>query len=422
MSRDVEFKQQSLVLLLAAWVVLASIGCQGADDSSAKSQAAADQPGLYMKVQLSRPVKMAKLKPGDVVEGDLARDVYSADRKLFSAGSPVRMTVDHLEKRKRARNDHWPWAVQAFMPRHENYPIFKSATVAQGQDESLLDVSMISISRLREVHPKAKKEKSSTADPGEVEVNKVRSRKMATPMVVLEAFESQGPTPEVKGETETSEQHPTAVGTLPAGTRCKILLLGNVSASRSKAGDEVPARLLEPVILNSRVVLPAGSLFKGKVAKQTSPRWLSRPGSLYLIFTEVTLPEGTRLPIAASLAGAELDERSHTRMDSEGRLRGEHPGKAWMAINLGVSVGIAKVTDDGLQLIVEALVSTATDVSTAGTGRIISSCVSGLYMATRHGRDVVLPRFTEMELSLDHPLSLNPPPQIQAAFIPEAEK
>jgi hypothetical protein len=160
-------------------------------------------------------------------------------------------------------------------------------------------------------------------------------------------------------------------------------------------------------MLNSKVILPAGSMFEGKVLKKTPPRMLSRAGSLYLTFTDLTLPDGRRLSIAASLAGAELDARSHTKIDSEGQLHGEHPGKAWMAINLGVTAGIAKVSDDSIQLIIELIVSTATDVSTAGTGRIVAGCASGLFMITRHGRDVTLPRFTEMAISLDRPISLN---------------
>jgi hypothetical protein len=148
-------------------------------------------------------------------------------------------------------------------------------------------------------------------------------------------------------------------------------------------------------------------MFEGKILKQTPPRWLSRAGSLYLTFTELTLPDGNRISISASLAGAELDQSSHTRMDAEGRLHGERPGKAWMAINLAVSAGISKEVDDGVQLILEAIVSTATDASTAGTSRIVASCISGLYMVTRRGRDVVLPRFTEMDISLDRPVSLN---------------
>jgi hypothetical protein len=88
-----------------------------------------------------------------------------------------------------------------------------------------------------------------------------------------------------------------------------------------------------------------------------------------------------------------------------------------MAINLGVTAGLSKEIDDGVQLVIEAIVSAATDASTAGTARIVSSCVSGLYMATRHGRDVVLPRFTEMDISLDRPVSLNTPAQIASSVV-----
>jgi hypothetical protein len=168
----------------------------------------------------------------------------------------------------------------------------------------------------------------------------------------------------------------------------------------------VQARLLEPVFLNSRLVLPAGTLFEGKVVKKTPPRWGSRAGSLALTFTGLTLPGGNAIPVAASLAGAELDRRSHTKIDSEGQLRGERPGMAWMAINMGVTAGLTKEVDDATQLIVEAIVSTATDASTAGAARIVSSCISGIYMVSRHGRDVVLPRFTEMDIALDRPLSV----------------
>jgi hypothetical protein len=360
---------------------------------------------------------MSKLKPGDNVEGTLSRDVYSADRKLFASGGGVRLTVDHLEKRKRTRNDHWPWVVNFFTPRHENYPVFKTATVTQGDSESTLQVSLVSVSRMREVHAKAKTKKSgqpSSTDSGAVVVSPMNAKKPPTSTMVLEAF-GLGDVPSAdKGQSETAsnpvdrnEMDPSE--TLPAGTHCKILLLGQVSASKSKLGDVVEARLIEPVLLNSKVFLPAGSIVEGKVIKKTPPRWLSRAGSLYLTFTEVRLPGGEQFPIAASLAGAELDERSHTRMDAEGRLHGERPGKAWMAINLGMTAGVAKEVDDGLQLVIEAIVSTATDVSTAGTARIAASCASGIYMATRHGRDVILPRFTEMDISMDRPLSLGTP-------------
>jgi hypothetical protein len=404
MPKRVSWKTTLSLALLAAVLAAGSTSYSAANDLPSGTPGT----GLYIKVRLSNPVKISKLKPGDTVEGSLSRDVYAADRKLFPSGSKVRLTVDRMEKRKRMRNDHWPWVVQAFTPRHEKYPAFTSATVVGEKGDSSLQVSLISISRMREVQAKAKKNQPSgqaNANTGAIEATRPSAAKTRTPTMVLEAFGTENSSAPVDGINEAPD---SPKETLPVGTRCKILLLGSVSASKSKPGDAIRARVLEPVLLNSTVVIPAGSLIAGKVVKRTPPRWLSRGGSLYMTFTEITLPGGNRFPIAASLAGAELDVQSHTRMDAEGRLHGERPGKAWMAINLGVTGGIAKEVDDGLQLVIEAIVSTATDVSTAGTARIAASCASGLYMATRRGRDVILPHFTELDISLDRPLSLNP--------------
>ncbi|HUA14711.1 MAG TPA: hypothetical protein VMG31_05390 [Verrucomicrobiae bacterium] len=402
--------RNGVFIVIAAAMGVGAAYCQ-APGGAVSAKASPPDAGLYLKVVLADRVRLSKLKPGEVVEGSLARDVYAADRELFNAGSPVRLTVDHMEKRKRTPNDHWPGVIKLFTPRHENYPVFKTADVTQASGESRLQVSLISVSRLREVHAAARKSKSnasSSADHGAVEVKQPYIKKAATPTMVFEAFllENAGSGGRSEPPPSSAEPSPAGLAIIPADTRCHILLLGDVSASKSKPGDVVRARLLEPVLLNSRVVLPAGSVFEGRVVRRTPPRWLSRAGSLYLSFTQLTLPEGTGLPITASVAGAELDRRSHTRIDSEGQLHGERPGKAWMAINLGVTAGLAKEADDTVQVIVEAIVSTATDASTAGTARIVASCVSGLYMVTRRGRDVVLPRFTEMDLSLDRPVTV----------------
>jgi hypothetical protein len=415
--------------LLAAATLAGSIFCMAQESASSTPVPTSANASLYVKVQLDKAVKISKLKPGDTVEGKLARDVYSADRELFPAGSRVRLAVDHLERRRRIPDDHWPWVVKVFTPRHEPYPIFKTATISGVEGESSLQVSLISISRKREVNAQAKKKKSGqqNADAGSVEVSKsggvYGSGKLAMPMMVLEAFSVAAEKAASAGATSSeaeAESELSGLETLQAGTACKILLLGNVSASKSKAGDVIQARLIEPVLVNSRVVLQPGSLFQGRVVKRTPPRWGSRAGSLYITFTGVTLPGGNLIPMAASLAGAELDRGSHTRIDAEGQLRGERPGKAWMAINIGVTAGLSKEVDDATQLLVEALISSATDASTAGTARIVSSCISGIYMVSRRGRDVVLPRFTEMDISFDRPLSVTRSADTAAAVVHRA--
>ncbi|HEY6763355.1 MAG TPA: hypothetical protein VI386_01175 [Candidatus Sulfotelmatobacter sp.] len=413
------FFRSSTVLFLGAVLSLTPTFCRASDGPPDP-----EASGLYLKVRLDNPVKFSKLSAGDKVKGTLTRDVYSQDLELFPAGDRVELTVDHLEKRRRVLNDHWPWVIKAFTPRRQAYPVFKTALVSgpanaapnasnerTSRTGSALQVALISVNNTRDVHAQSKRNVNGGSASGEVEVAgsdkkmpSAHAKKPAFPTMVLEAFGS-----EVRNPAGTDAAHSTmdlGDAILPAGTACKILLLTNVSASKSRPGDMVQARLLEPLRMNSRVVLPAGTLFDGIVVKKSPPRWGSRAGSLSLTFTGITLPGGNRVAVAASVTGAELDQRSHTRIDAEGQLHGERPGKLWMAINLGVSGGLAKVADDGTQLVIEAIISTATDISTAGTARIVASCVAGIFMLSRHGRDVVLPRFTEMDISLDRPLSV----------------
>lgn len=354
---------------------------------------------LYVKAALNGQVKTSKLKSGDVVEGVLAQPVYSGSREFLPAGSKLRATVDKLERRKRPRNNHWPWVIQAFTPRHENFPTFQSATVTLPDGQEVpLNVSLISIGRRTSTH--------AMKPAGDPSAPKNSGKDKTKPPLIMTL---QANSTAVGGSTESSAPVASGPVTLATGTGAKVILISGVSASKSSAGDTVQARLVEPVRIGSTVVLPEGTVFEGRVVKSKKPKWLSRSGSLLLNFTSLMLPNGGNTnPIAASITEAEVDPASHTKIDPEGQLKGS-TGKAWMIINIGVTGGIAKVADDGLQLLIEALSSTATDASTAGTGRIIAICAGGIFMITRHGRDVILPPFAEMNIILDRPVSLEIP-------------
>jgi hypothetical protein len=197
-----------------------------------------------------------------------------------------------------------------------------------------------------------------------------------------------------------------------AGTEARVVLLEDLSASGSRPGAIFHARLLEPVFVGSAVALPAGSIFEGKITKSRGPRMLSRSGSLAVLFSHLRLPDGGTMPLEASLSGVDLTNTSHTKIDAEGQLHGDRTGAAWMLINLGVTGGVAKVVDDGTQLAMQAVIAGATDASTAGISRIVASCISGVFLLTRHGRDVLLPKFTEMELTFDRPVVVKAYPSV----------
>ena len=81
-------------------------------------------------------------------------------------------------------------------------------------------------------------------------------------------------------------------------------------------------------------------------------------------------------------------------------------GKARFLLDFGVTGGISKLSDDTTQLIIEAISSTATDAFTAGAAKFAAMGATAIFMLTRHGRDVILPPYTEMDVTLSRAVSV----------------
>jgi len=364
----------------------------------AKTSASSASP-VYLTVQMDRRVRLSSLKRGDVVEGKLARDAYSAQGEVFSSGSSARLSVDHIEKRRRTDSGRWPWVVGVFTPRWQRFPVFSEARIAGVNDVvSTLPISVVKSGHEAEIVAPSSKKKGKS--PGEKATDNQKSK--SGPQLLLETRDWEA------GPNLLSAALPVpstdAALAAPAGTRCRILLLSEVRSSTSRANDPVRAVLLEPVVAEHQVVFPAGSVFEGSVIKAAPPRMLSRAGSISIAFLSIARPDGMKLPVASSVVGVEMDSASKARIDDEGRIHGGPPGLKWLLIDGGVSAGLAKVADDGTQLLLESIISTATDASTAGTARLAAMGVSGIFMLSRHGRDVRLPKYTEMTVTLDRPL------------------
>jgi hypothetical protein len=407
----------------AAVVLISTLGVCSALRAQSSSPAGKPFP-LFVKVQLDSSVKLSSLKPGESVDGNLTRDVYSPENKVFAQGSHIRLTVSRVERRRKAPSEKWPWVAKLLLPRHANFPVFNDAAISLPDGtESTVQASLLSSNRMKNIKmpsPRSGRKKTDNAADVEVASGEPGSEKVNPashgPVLYLEAYRTDVEPLEGSGRVHSGT--PGSL-TVPAGTVCRVLLLENVSASKNHAGDQIRARLLEPILSDSQIALPAGSVFEGRVMKATPPRIPARAGSLTIAFDTVQLPEGERIPVSASLASLEVNAGSPLKMDREGRVHGSRPGAIWMLINGGVAGGIAKEVDDGTQLILEAIISSATDVSTAGTARIAGSIASGIFMLTRKGNDVVLPNHTEMAVTLNRPLTFSAqaasiaPPEVQ---------
>ena len=382
-----------------------------------------NQAPLFVKVQLDSSVKLSSLKAGESVEGSLARDVYSPEDRVYASGSHIRLTVSRVERKRKTPSEKWPWFAKLFMPHLENSPVFDTAAISMPDGtSSAIQASLLSSNRTKEIRtPLSRGVRRKSENTALIDANRIDAPSATEapaphgPVLYLEAYRTGGEPKENSGWVRPNS---SVASIAVAGTPCRVLLLNDISASKSHAGDEIHARLLEPIVSDSQVVIPAGSVFEGRVERAVRPKIPSRAGSLTITFDSLQLPEGHRVPVSASLAAVDVNESSSLRMDREGRLHGSRHGAMWMLINGGVAGGIAKEVDDGTQLIVEAIISTATDASTAGTARIAGMIVSAGFMLTRKGHDVVLPNHTEMAIMLNRTLTFS----AQMAKIPSSEE
>jgi hypothetical protein len=410
----VRFNALTCILLLA---VVSPVGVPaGRQDAGRKTYTPA-----FVEVRFDSPVTFSRLKPGDTLPGEATRNVYSGYRLVFPAGSRITLKVAGMEKQRKEFSDTWPWPAQHFRNKYERLPTFDLLTVSlPGGGNISFPVSMvIAPDRIHVAAQPVNAGKSKDKPPSPSPGNMRNGAGVRPPGSSLELVIKANPTRTGEERAKAAIDSPTSVGslqgigTLSPGAETKLALLGKLSASKSRPGDSFKAILAEPLRLNSGEILPEGSLFEGSVRKSRGPRWLSRPGSLYLTFNRLVLPTGASLPVAASVVGIEADPHSRMRVDSEGGLSGGSPGTKRLLVALGVGFGFAKLADDSFQLIAEALVSTATDASTAGTARLIGMAVGGVIFIKRRGRDVVLPPYTMIDVRFDRsPLTLTPePPQ-----------
>ncbi|MBS1953074.1 MAG: hypothetical protein JST89_02750 [Cyanobacteria bacterium SZAS-4] len=88
---------------------------------------------------------------------------------------------------------------------------------------------------------------------------------------------------------------------VPAQTKIPIIMDTAVDSDTSQEGDEFAARTSEDLTIDGAIVVPAGSIIKGRIAQLNSPKHLNRSGSVALKFDTVTTPDNRSIPLVANL-------------------------------------------------------------------------------------------------------------------------
>ena len=169
--------------------------------------------------------------------------------------------------------------------------------------------------------------------------------------------------------------------TIEPETKAQLILQSRLSSKLSEVGDPVTAVLDEPLYVNSQLVLPRGTEFRGRVTQVTPARRGQKSGSIALTFERVVLSWGEEQVSVVVTSVDDWDRNEKMKANDEGKVDGGHRGDA-TARNVerggaigGAGAGVVVLSGGGLG---------------AGAGALGGGLLAGLLL-TKGGEVVVAP-------------------------------
>jgi hypothetical protein len=181
----------------------------------------------------------------------------------------------------------------------------------------------------------------------------------------------------------------TAQTSLPTGTAVKMKLDTTLATFSSKAGDPFTARVIEPVVMDGRTVIPVGTTVEGRVTKSSEPRRIAGKPTIAIFPEHLVLPDGQRFMLNATLV--DTDRGHGTDVNTEGQFKGAgHDGKDLTEIGMGTGGGmlIGGLIGGGKGLLI---------------GGAVGATVTVSHWLGKH-RSATLPAGTELVMELNRPM------------------
>lgn len=186
---------------------------------------------------------------------------------------------------------------------------------------------------------------------------------------------------------------------VPVGTHIPLILHNAISTRTARDGDPVYFETSFPVLVNGRIVIPAGSYVSGVVSEVKRPGRIHGRGKLMIRLTTMILPNAYIVKLNA-VPGGSAGTGGNETLNNEGEVvGGSEKGKdAGTVINTtvqGTEVGTAVGAATG-------------DIGRgAGVGAGIGAVAGLAAVLFSRGPEAQLPRGTTLDAVLDHPLYLD---------------
>jgi Bacterial conjugation TrbI-like protein len=135
-------------------------------------------------------------------------------------------------------------------------------------------------------------------------------------LTLAQAVSNSAPTP----SSVTSS--PATEVTIPAGTKIPVALKNAISTKSNHEGDPIYAQSTFPVVIDDRVVVPAGTYVQGRISAIKPAGRLKGRAEVLVHFTTLIYPSGYTVVLPGAIDTAPGVDKAKVK-DKEGTIRGD---------------------------------------------------------------------------------------------------
>ena len=202
---------------------------------------------------------------------------------------------------------------------------------------------------------------------------------------------------ESSNSTSPSSQgatHPASEVTIPAGTRIPVALKNAISTKSNHVGDPIYAQSTFPVVVNDKIVVPAGTYVQGRIGAIKPAGRIKGRAEVLVHFTTLIYPSGYTVLLPGSIENAPGVDKAKVK-DKEGTIQGDsNKGKTAATIAAPAAQGavIGAVTRGGEGALIGA-----------GIGGAVGTAIAAL----SHGNEVKMGPGTTLEVVLQRDVAVD---------------
>jgi len=178
---------------------------------------------------------------------------------------------------------------------------------------------------------------------------------------------------------------------VPEGTPLKVNLQTTISTFSSKVGDPFRGKIVDPVVIDGKTLIPVGAMVEGRVIRLSAPRRISGKPTIGILPENLVMPDGQRFMLNAVLVDTNVPG---TDVNEEGMFKGAGHDRG-DKIELGVGTGAG--------MLIGGLAGGAPGVFIGGA--IGAGAASTHWLVQR--RSAVLRSGTQLTMELSRPMTMS---------------